>query len=348
MGKRAAINSELAESRRIGSAVTASQQPVTAVPFSQDDLARTRLGQAPAPLAEAVYGLARLRRQPAPARLSGWDRYARQAFPATARPLLDLIPASPPWPMFLGPMVPDLDEGLEIMLATPRRALRADLATSWGGAGRPPSWLRDLADGAPEARETVQRGLRDFFRACVAPYWSRIRAVVRADVSERIPVLATRGLGVLFSTLNPDLEWRDQSIVRTWRASRTCDLSLNGQGLQILPSALWNGPPLFKIRPEESGGNALIYPARPAPMAYPAGEVTDLAGLLGRTRAATLQALRAPCSTLELAALVGTSPSSASEHAKALRTAGLVQTIRHGRSVRHSLTPLGRSLLNGR
>jgi DNA-binding transcriptional ArsR family regulator len=347
MGEGAAIHSELTETRRSGGAVTASQRPVTRVQFTQDDLARTRLGQAPAPLAEAVYGLARLRRRPARAPLSGWDRHARHAFPTTARPLLDLIPASPPWPMFLSPLVPDLDEGLEIMRAIPRQVLHADLAASWGDAGRPPSWVRDLADGAPEARETVQRGLRDFYRACVAPFWSRIRAVVRADVDERIPVLATRGLGVLFGTLNQDLAWRDQSIERSWRTSRTCDLSLNGQGLQILPTALWKGPPLFKIHPEESGGNALIYPARSAPTAYASGETSDLAGLLGRTRAATLQALRAPCSTLELAALVGTSPSSASEHAKALRTAGLVETTRHGRSVRHSLTPLGWSLLNG-
>jgi DNA-binding transcriptional ArsR family regulator len=54
-----------------------------------------------------------------------------------------------------------------------------------------------------------------------------------------------------------------------------------------------------------------------------------------------------PASTQELASVIGTSASSASEHAKALRTAGLVQTTRHGRGVRHSLTPLGRSLLDG-
>ena len=43
---------------------------------------------------------------------------------------------------------------------------------------------------------------------------------------------------------------------------------------------------------------------------------------------------------------MGTSVPSASEHATALRAAGLVQTVRRGRGVIHSLTPLGRSLLN--
>jgi hypothetical protein len=37
----------------------------------------------------------------------------------------------------------------------------------------------------------------------------------------------------------------------------------------------------------------------------------------------------------------------APEHATALRASGLVQTVRRGRGVNHSLTPLGRSLLNG-
>jgi DNA-binding transcriptional ArsR family regulator len=34
-------------------------------------------------------------------------------------------------------------------------------------------------------------------------------------------------------------------------------------------------------------------------------------------------------------------------YAKALRVAGLVKTTRDGRGVRYSLTPLGRSLLDG-
>jgi DNA-binding transcriptional ArsR family regulator len=60
-----------------------------------------------------------------------------------------------------------------------------------------------------------------------------------------------------------------------------------------------------------------------------------------------LRALRTPRSTTELAACVGTSAPSASEHATALRASGLVQTVRRGRGVNHSLTPLGRSLLIG-
>jgi DNA-binding transcriptional ArsR family regulator len=68
---------------------------------------------------------------------------------------------------------------------------------------------------------------------------------------------------------------------------------------------------------------------------------------MGHTRAAVLRALRQPSSTAELAARLRISPPSASEHAAALRRADLVQTERRGRAVRHSLTPLGLSLLSG-
>ena len=54
-----------------------------------------------------------------------------------------------------------------------------------------------------------------------------------------------------------------------------------------------------------------------------------------------LRALREPRSTAELAAAVRISPASASEHAKILRDASLIETRREGRGVRHSLTSLG-------
>ena len=48
---------------------------------------------------------------------------------------------------------------------------------------------------------------------------------------------------------------------------------------------------------------------------------------------------------MDLAAAVGISPASASEHTKVLREAYLIETRREGRSVRHSLTLLGRTIL---
>ena len=337
-----ANHSELAERPLRVLAAVPGEIPVTRIRFSPDDLVLTRFGEAPAPLLEASVGLVELRRRPA---VRGrWAVRARRAFPATARPLLDLIPAIMPAPTFVDPSVPDLDEGLELVRATPVSVLREQVPASWRRAGRPPLWLRALAEGEPEAMDTVVRALRDFYLACIRPCWSRVVATFRADVADRLPVLATGGLAEVLGTLHETLAWRDNSLERSWR---TGDSALDGQGVQLLPSALWTGPPLFSEHPRTAGGNALVYAARPAAAGWQPSQPRDLAGLLGQTRAAVLRALRTPRSTTELAACVGTSTPSASEHATALRASGLVQTVRRGRRVHHSLTPLGRSLLNG-
>lgn len=142
-------------------------KPLTRIRFSRDDLLLTRFAEAPAPLAEASAGLLEMRRRAAvPTR---WVVRARHVFPATARPLLDLMPAALPSPCFVDPPVPDLEEGLEIVRSTPVAVLAEEVPAAWRGTARPPAWLRALADGDPEAIEIVVRGLRDFYLACVAP-----------------------------------------------------------------------------------------------------------------------------------------------------------------------------------
>lgn len=317
---------------------------MTRVVLSNDDLAHTRFGEAPAPLVETVMGLVTLKRQLPAAVGSRWSGWAWRAFPATARPLWDLIPRCGYWPEFLDPVVSDLETGLDVVCATPRRELREQLARSWKRTARPPSWLRSLADGERDALETVRRGLRDFHDTCIAPRWPDIVASFRADIAGRVSLLATHGLARAFSTLHADLTWHDGALDRT---GRTGEYSLDGSGLQIMPSVLWPGPPLFTIGPPGLGGNALIYAARrPAEHVSTRGS-RELAAVLGRTRTAALAALDKPCGTAELAARLGISAPSASEHATALRKADLIQTVRRGRGVHHFLTPLGRSLLNG-
>src|SRR5262249_55619292 len=154
-----------------------------------------------------------------------------------------------------------LDEGLEIVRATPAAVLAEQVPAAWRGTGRPPTWLRALAAGEPEAMEFVVRGLRDLYLACVAPCWARIEATFRADVAARIAALATGGLAEVLGALHETLAWRGNSLERSWRSG---DCTLDGQGLRLLPSALWTGPPLFAYHPLEAGGNVLIYAAQPA------------------------------------------------------------------------------------
>jgi DNA-binding transcriptional ArsR family regulator len=324
------------------------------VNFTPDDVARTRFTVAPAPLVEtalALVGLRRAARARGHVGIGSWVIEARRAFPATARPLLDLLGPRPPWPDFFDSAAPDIEQALEEVRATPWTELRADLSYAWADRpGRPPTWIRNLGDGDREAVDLVVRALRDLHKAVVAPRWESVRVAFHADVARRIPVLAAGGHEELFGTLHPRLRWRDDGLDR---AGNTMVCDLHGDGLVLIPSAFWSGEPLFSVSDDERRPNSLLYSAAHADGHASAcdGQPADpsagdgLAALLGPTRAAVLRALAAPRGTVELAGVVGISPASASEHAKVLREVYLIETLREGRAVRHSLTALGRTML---
>jgi DNA-binding transcriptional ArsR family regulator len=333
------------------------------VNFTADDLARTRFSTAPPPLMETGLAMIELRRAAVArgrVRTRPWLREAWRTFPSTARPLLDLFGPRGPWPDFMDSAVADLAEGLEIVRSTPPEHIRSELTGQWGDRpGRPPAWLRDLADGDREALEVVVRALRGLHDAVVAPRWDNVVSSFHADVARRMPVLAVGGLQTLFGTLHQQLQWRNEGLQRP---GYDREFELHGGGLMLIPSAFWTGPPVFSIDDREHCGGALIYAAQPSgypsqPGQLPGPDGDPLAGtgrragsdslgaLLGPTRAAVLRALREPHGTAALAGAVGISPASASEHAKVLRDANLIETRREGRSVRHSLTPLGRTML---
>jgi DNA-binding transcriptional ArsR family regulator len=81
--------------------------------------------------------------------------------------------------------------------------------------------------------------------------------------------------------------------------------------------------------------------------AQPPPDPRSLVALLGRTRAAVLLTIadRPSLNTTELAAALGTSQASASQHATVLREAGLVTTRRHNGSALHTLSTCGTVLL---
>jgi DNA-binding transcriptional ArsR family regulator len=326
------------------------------VVFTADDVARTRFSPSPAPLMETMMALAELRRASTsrvPGRAAPWLREARMAFPATARPLLDLTGPDGPWLWFPDSLNPDIDQALDGLRALPADWLRLELSAIWEyRPGQPPAWVRQLAGGDREAWDLFVRALSDLHAAIVAPRWDCVVSAFYSSVASRMPVLAAGGHERLFGSLDPRLRWREDGLERSG-VSSDWEVKLAGAGLLIQPLALWGGPPVFSC--DDIAGEAatvLMYSCAAGsqltvPGAKGAGSpATDtLAALMGPTRAAVLRALRVPRGTAELAETVRISPASASEHAKILRDASLIETRRAGRSVRHSLTTLGAAVL---
>jgi len=202
-----------------------------------------------------------------PGRAVPWLREARRAFPASARPLLDLIGPRGPWLFFANSVTPDIDEALDGLRAMPAELLRLELSAVWEyRPGKPAAWVRQLADGDREARDIFVRALSDLHAAVVAPRWDSVLRAFHANVASSMSVLAAGGHEKLFGTLD------------------------NQAADSPLPDTL--------------------------------------AAMLGPTRAAVLRALRKPHGTAELAKAVRISPASASEHAKVLRDASLIETSR--------------------
>jgi hypothetical protein len=88
------------------------------VPFTAEDLLRTRFAAEPAPLLELTLALVVLRRRDA--LFERWRRRGRAALPRAAAPLLELVPPSAHCPHFLHPISDGIEDGLDTVLSTPR------------------------------------------------------------------------------------------------------------------------------------------------------------------------------------------------------------------------------------
>ncbi|MGB9378319.1 MAG: hypothetical protein WCB04_12475, partial [Mycobacteriales bacterium] len=89
------------------------------VHFTAQDLMRVRFAPRPAPLMELGLAVAMLQRRDRSAVFSRWRSDRRQRMPASALPLLSLVPTSGAGPMFLDPLSESFDDGMDTVLSTP-------------------------------------------------------------------------------------------------------------------------------------------------------------------------------------------------------------------------------------
>lgn len=245
-------------------------------------------------------------------------------------------------------------EAVERLCATPREPLRQELSYAPLIAGVRANWIADFADGDRAARQRMTRALDGYHDVAIAPYWSRIRAVLDRDRTDRLGILARAGLGAMLESLAPGLRWQPPVLeVPSYRpAPGHTDVHLDGRGLVVVPS-VFNAADPGVFLPWDDGPVLLLYqvpldPPTATRLWRDPDAPTDraVATLLGTTRAAALRVVADGCTTTELARRLNISPGGASQHATVLRESGLIVSRRHRNTMRHSITRLGRDLLD--
>jgi DNA-binding transcriptional ArsR family regulator len=343
----------------LGLRITApGETMVFRIHFTAEDLARTRVADAPMPLVELKAAARALQDRSQPARLSSWRRHSLAQLSAGARLALDFIPSAGWSPTFLGaPKAGSPEELIEQVRATPTGQIQTALTTilPQNSPFTVPPLTRHLTDSA--FLGDLCDGLSTLYEVLLAPYWSEIVDAFIADRSVRMRQVLHGGVEQLLSQANPQgMRWNAPVLeIPTPRDDNEYDLHLEGRGLLLMPSVMLMRPAIhYDAEPQP----AVTYPAsydQPlrrltafTPKAAPTRGTAPVAVLLGHTRAAVLTAIaeHPGCSTKELAAFAGLASSSASEHATVLREAGLITTTRHRNTALHSPSQLGLNLLN--
>lgn len=218
---------------------------------------------------------------------------------------------------------------------------------------RLPTPAAALARGEPEALRHLTDSMARYHSLAVTPYWPRIQAAVEADRARRARAMLDGGPEGLLASLRPGMRYAGGVLeVLDYPDSR--ELHLDGRGLLLVPSFFCAPTPVALLDPTLPP--VLVYPVdrlgglvpRTGPGAgrNPDGTREALGALLGRTRAAVLEAADDGCTTGEMARRLRISAAAASQHTTVLRNAGLLVSHRDRNTVLHTLTPLGRAVLD--
>ncbi|MFI6047378.1 DUF5937 family protein [Nocardia sp. NPDC051321] len=322
------------------------------IELSVAELAATRF--AISPLSETISGLQQLAGRQRQASNLPWLRWAADELAADPLdlPLTWPLIASgrPTWPEFLIPAPvgtgSSIADDLAALQRTSAAQVRASLRRVFGQTL--PDSVAPLAVRPIAELRAIAAELRVAHDRLIAPHWSRIRAVLDADVSYRAKHLVSGGVERLFADLHSDLYWRDgQLILQRTRCQAERRVTLGPGGLVLIPVVL--GPPDVLIKNRTSTQTTVRYPARGIGTLWTAGKQTppgSTVRLLGRARSDLLEALRSPATTADLAHTFGVTPSAVSQHLGVLRDSGLIARERSGRNVLYVTTALGIRLLS--
>ncbi|MGW0810265.1 ArsR/SmtB family transcription factor [Nonomuraea sp. NPDC002799] len=327
------------------------------VHLTSEDVKRTQLVVL-GPLTEAQLSLRVLQRRDRPGLFGQWRAHASRTFAPQWAALATFLATPEAGMVDLFTVVgasQSSEEGLN-RIRESATALRAEIGlVRTLRPRRPvvPAMVDRLLSGDREAVDELIVALREIYRSNVAPYWDAINTHLQVRRTVDTARAAEAGLEGLLQHLHPSLRWCPPvlEVAGYHPFIDDGDFHLRGRGLLLAPSVFCTTPLIFTAI-DSSQPSLLIYPAALDPVTlariWTSGTIQrSLNALLGNTRSAVLETIAdRPMSTTDLAGHLGLSVSGASHHAKVLREAGLIATLRDGNRVLHVITPLGTTLGN--
>jgi hypothetical protein len=320
------------------------------VRFDIESISGVRFGVSP--MFEMMLSLRALR-DPAAAPLHvPWVEDARRlTADLELEPLLLLLLPDAYTPDFLNPPpagpTAELENELEVMLATPAAQIRAEVTRCYEDTVMPAALERFLSRPRAAMRALAEL-LRTYWELVLAAHWRRIKSLLEHDILYRSRQLADGGTRELFADLDSSITWQDDGVLRIER--RECAdtiVQLDERGLLLLPSAFaWPKVVLVTAPPWQP---TVAYPARGVGMLWESERPATpdaLSRLLGRGRASVLSALDRPRSTTDLARVLEFSPGGVSQHLSVLYSAGLVSRHRDRRVVLYLRSHSGEALMH--
>jgi DNA-binding MarR family transcriptional regulator len=320
------------------------------IQFSAEDLGRVTLASEPDVAWEMLLSLHALAGPPDHVAFGPWRTQALdQVLDSSTGLLLALAPPRGYSPDFLTPSTGgDLDAVADAVMGTSRHQLRRQIALL-SGRRAPTPWRRALAHGDLATLKRLGTAMRQYHGKVLAPPWNHIRSVIEAERAARVRDFFEGGVERLLSNLHPTIHWKPPMLRVSYPVNQ--ELRLDGRGLRLIPSYFCWALPITLL--DDRLTPVLVYPANRAlhriVLHSPQPARTPLSRLLGQTRAAVLEeiATNSGLTGGRIAGRLRMSPASASEHTTTLRQAGLILSRRVGNTVWHTVTPLGRDLLDG-